>query len=465
MMGCEVGCRLPPSGSAVTMICRTPSTGSSMPTVARPSARTLNSVWVGSGAVLPAGRTTPGRPAPRGGSGRRRPSARLRARQLERGAALAGDGRLHGPGGRPAVAAARRPGRRPATPEGEQHAGQRGRQGGRAPSAEPRPRPGRRGGARRAVGLGPRGAQQLGLGLDDRHDAALQRGRRRRTAARRRAACRRRPAARRPRARQAAQVARCAAKRRPRRPRGRRARRRRRPRRRAWSARAHDVASAARPPSWLRIFSRPRRMRPFTVPIGRLEHRGDLRVREAAEVGELDHARLLGGQRRRSAARTSRASSRRAASTSVRSRRLEALLDALVAGPAAVVDRRERRSASIARLWTMPSTQVRTRAAGAVVARAGAPEAQEGLLDDVLGGLRFRSCGRRARRRRSRGARRRPRSAGRRPCARAASGPRRRGRQRAGHPARVLAPGSRGRITGPAACAPRRPTALTVCSA
>ena len=39
--------------------------------------------------------------------------------------------------------------------------------------------------------------------------------------------------------------------------------------------------------------------------------------------------------------------------------RLEALLDALVAGAGAFVDE-VRRSASIARLWTMPSTHVRT---------------------------------------------------------------------------------------------------------
>ena len=35
----------------------------------------------------------------------------------------------------------------------------------------------------------------------------------------------------------------------------------------AMRAGAHDIASA-RPPSWPRSFSRPRRMRPFTVPMG-----------------------------------------------------------------------------------------------------------------------------------------------------------------------------------------------------
>ena len=52
---------------------------------------------------------------------------------------------------------------------------------------------------RRPVGLGPRGAQQLRLGLHDRHDPALERRRRHAAAARPSAARRRRPAARRPR--------------------------------------------------------------------------------------------------------------------------------------------------------------------------------------------------------------------------------------------------------------------------
>ena len=47
-----------------------------------------------------------------------------------------------------------------------------------------------------------------------------------------------------------------------------------------------------------------------------------------------------------------------------------------------------RRSASIARLWTMPEHPGAHAAAGAVVAGAGAPEREEGLLDDVLGASR-----------------------------------------------------------------------------
>ena len=109
-----------------------------------------------------------------------------------------------------------------------------------------------------------------------------------------------------------------------------------------------------------RSFSSPSRMRPLTVPIGVVEHLGDLGVREAAEVGELDHPALLVGQRRR-ARRGPRAPPRGApTSTSVRSRGLEALLDALVARAPACRARPTRRSASIARLWTMPSTHVRT---------------------------------------------------------------------------------------------------------
>ena len=60
-----------------------------------------------------------------------------------------------------------------------------------------------------------------------------------------------------------------------------------------------------------------------------------------------------------SASRTSRASSRRATSTSVRSRASKRS-----SMPSSLARRRswtiERRSASIARLWTMPRTHVRT---------------------------------------------------------------------------------------------------------
>ena len=54
---------------------------------------------------------------------------------------------------------------------------------------------------------------------------------------------------------------------------------------------AHLSTSAA--PKRPGIFSKPRRIRPFTVPIGRSEHRGDLSMREAAEIGEIDDSGLL----------------------------------------------------------------------------------------------------------------------------------------------------------------------------
>ena len=47
-------------------------------------------------------------------------------------------------------------------------------------------------------------------------------------------------------------------------------------------------------PSAWRIFSSPSRMRPLTVPTGVSSIVGDLRVGEAAEVGQLDHLALLG---------------------------------------------------------------------------------------------------------------------------------------------------------------------------
>ena len=109
---------------------------------------------------------------------------------------------------------------------------------------------------------------------------------------------------------------------------------------------------------------------------------GDLRVREAAEVGQLDDLALLVGQRVERRGIVS-ASSRRAASTSVRSRASNRS-----SIPSSLARRRscttDLRSASMARLCTMPSTHVRT-PARAVVTTAGAPDRQERLLGHVLG--------------------------------------------------------------------------------
>jgi hypothetical protein len=78
-------------------------------------------------------------------------------------------------------------------------------------------------------------------------------------------------------------------------------------------------------------------------------------VRKAAEVGQFDDAALLGRKRLESVADVARLISARRLDVGALGRR-EALLDALVASPPPI----ERRSASMARLWTMPSTHVRT---------------------------------------------------------------------------------------------------------
>ena len=78
------------------------------------------------------------------------------------------------------------------------------------------------------------------------------------------------------------------------------------------------------------------------------------------------------------------ASSRRATSLSVRSPRLQALLEPLVAGAALVVHRRAAELVDRA-VVDDPEHPRAHRAAGALVAGAGAPDRQEGLLHDVLG--------------------------------------------------------------------------------
>src|SRR2546430_15690669 len=74
-------------------------------------------------------------------------------------------------------------------------------------------------------------------------------------------------------------------------------------------------------------------------PDRRVQRLGDLRVREAAEVGQLDHPALLGRELVQSGADGGRllASGRLDVGSLAR---LEALLEALVAGTAAVVDER-----------------------------------------------------------------------------------------------------------------------------
>ena len=89
------------------------------------------------------------------------------------------------------------------------------------------------------------------------------------------------------------------------------------------------------------------------------DHRGDLRLTEAAEVGELDHLRLLAGQLAE-APRTSRAVSRRSASASVSSSAGRCSSTASSSKPSFGARLERLRSRSIARLRTIPSVQERT---------------------------------------------------------------------------------------------------------
>ena len=146
---------------------------------------------------------------------------------------------------------------------------------------------------------------------------------------------------------------------------------------------AHGMTSR-RPPSCARIFSRPRRMRPLIVPIGVSSIEAiSVCVKPPKYASSITRHCSAGSVV--SAWRISCASSSRATSTSVRSRASKRS-----SMPSSLARRRswttERRSESIARLWTMPEHPRADRAAGAVVARAAAPQRQERLLDDVLGG-------------------------------------------------------------------------------
>ena len=126
-----------------------------------------------------------------------------------------------------------------------------------------------------------------------------------------------------------------------------------------------------------RIFSMPSRIRPLTVPERLAQHLGDLGVAEAAEVGELDHLATAPRAARSGRPRTSRAVSRRIASTSVSSAAGCARAPRRRRGRASAPSPRPRRSASIARLRTMPERPGANAAAGAVVAGAAAPDRDE----------------------------------------------------------------------------------------
>ena len=146
--------------------------------------------------------------------------------------------------------------------------------------------------------------------------------------------------------------------------------------------RAHvDGISSMR--SWLRSFSSPSRIRPFTVPTGASRMLGDLGVGEAAEVGELDHVRLVGGQRVHGRADAGGLLAARDLVVGALAG-LEALLEPLVAGAALVVHRGAAELVDRA-VVDDPEHPRADRAAGALVAGAGAPDRQEGLLHDVLG--------------------------------------------------------------------------------
>src|SRR5206468_9000599 len=104
----------------------------------------------------------------------------------------------------------------------------------------------------------------------------------------------------------------------------------------------------------------------------RLEHLGDLRMREAAEVGQLDDLALLGWERSERLAHVARLVAARGLDVRALAG-LQALLDALVAGAAAVVDHRAPQRVDRAVVHDAEDPRAH-RAARAVVARARAPE-------------------------------------------------------------------------------------------
>ena len=135
-----------------------------------------------------------------------------------------------------------------------------------------------------------------------------------------------------------------------------------------------------------RIFSMPRRMRPFIVPSGRTASLRS-RVAEAAEEGERDHPGLLSSGRSESAPRTSRAVSRRSAPASVRSSEGRFSSSSSESNASFGARPASRRSRSMARLRTMPRRPCADAAARPVETRPAAPDRDQRLLGHVLGGL------------------------------------------------------------------------------
>src|SRR5205085_4965065 len=116
---------------------------------------------------------------------------------------------------------------------------------------------------------------------------------------------------------------------------------------------------------------------------GGVEHLGDLRMREAAEVGERDHLALLVGQLVERRTHRRRLVAARDLDVGALAR-LEAFLQTLVAGAPAVVH--ERAPQRIDRAVVDDAEHPGAHAAPSpVVARAAAPQGEERLLRDVLG--------------------------------------------------------------------------------
>ena len=178
-IGARVGARDPPSGSWVTSTCLTPSRLPGTATAADPSVLTPNSAGVGSGAL----RAGPQQPHLVDAAARRRRQvaadehAAPVAVDLERHARVRRGRAVHLRGDRPGalVPAAGHQRAADAAGEQQQRRERRGRRGARQQAAQPAAAARRRGGDRGTVGALPGGREQLGIGLDDRHDAGLQR--------------------------------------------------------------------------------------------------------------------------------------------------------------------------------------------------------------------------------------------------------------------------------------------------
>ena len=137
-------------------------------------------------------------------------------------------------------------------------------------------------------------------------------------------------------------------------------------------------------PSAARSFSSPSRIRPLTVPSGVSSISAiSVCVKPPKYASSMTRSwsagsvvqRLRGPARRRRGGPPRRRCARRASKRS-------SMPSSLARRESWTV---ERRSASIARLWTMPRIHVRTEPRCGVVARARAPQRQERLLDDVVG--------------------------------------------------------------------------------